>query len=387
VPLGQPGGERPPVDARSAASRPGPPDRQMPDGRPPDRYMAEGRTPDGHGADGRKPDGHGADGRKPDGHRADGHMPDEQSRDWHAPFPLSLRLTLSVHRRGPGDPTLRVDDRGAFWRTSLTPDGPGTLRLTLTRPDTDLSVGMEGALIRASAWGSGASWLLDTLPDLLGAADDPAAFRPDHPRLRELARQLSGLRISRTARVLEALVPAVLEQKVVGVEAHRAWRRLVRWYGSPAPGPAPAAMRVVPAAATLLAIPSWDWHRAGVEAVRARTIANAASVAERLESIATLPAADADRMLRSLPGIGPWTSAEVRQRACGDGDAVSVGDYHIPALVGWNLAGRVTDDAGMLELLAPYAGQRYRVTRLLELGGQGPPRRGPRMSVREYRAF
>jgi 3-methyladenine DNA glycosylase/8-oxoguanine DNA glycosylase len=229
--------------------------------------------------------------------------------------------------------------------------------------------------------------MLDTLPDLLGAADDPAAFQPDHARLRDLVRQLSGLRISRTARVLEALVPAVLEQKVVGIEAHRAWRRLLTWHGSRAPGPAPTGMRVVPDAATWQAVPSWDWHRAGVEAIRARTIANAAGVADRLEGVSALPAADADRMLRSLPGIGPWTSAEIRQRACGDPDAVSVGDYHIPALVGWNLVGRITDDAGMLDLLAPYAGQRYRVTRLLELGDHGPPRRGPRMSVRDYRAL
>lgn len=321
---------------------------------------------------------------------APGSVPDGLSRDWRAPFPVSLRLTLLVHRRGPGDPTLRIDDRGAIWRTSLTPDGPGTLRLTLVQPGIDEGTAAERAtagratMVRAAAWGPGASWLLDTLPDLLGAGDDPAALRPDHPRLRVLIRQLPGLRISRTARVLEALVPAVLEQKVVGVEAQRAWRRLLTWYGSPAPGPAPAGMRVFPAAATWQAIPSWDWHRSGVEAVRARTIASAARVAG-LEAVSSLPAADADRMLRSLPGIGLWTSAEVRQRACGDADAVSVGDYHIPALVGWNLAGQITDDAGMLELLAPFAGQRYRVTRLIELGGNAPPRRGPRMSVRDYR--
>jgi 3-methyladenine DNA glycosylase/8-oxoguanine DNA glycosylase len=334
--------------------------------------------------------------------------PDGLSRNWHAPFPLSLRLTLLAHRRGPGDPTFRIDDRGACWRTSLTPDGPGTLRLTRLRPAAaqvaaagaaaSEDAGSEAAPgeaagsaaavgIRASAWGDGAAWLLATLPGLLGADDDPAAFQPSHPRLRDLVLRLSGLRISRTARVLEALVPAVLEQKVVSIEAHRAWRLLLSWYGSPAPGPAPAGMRVVPSAAAWQAIPSWDWHRAGVEAVRARTIVNAVRVAGRLETISALPAAEADRMLRSLPGIGPWTSAEVRQRACGDADAVSVGDYHIPALVGWTLAGEITDDAGMLELLAPYAGQRYRATRLIELGGAGPPRRGPRMSVRDYRAI
>jgi 3-methyladenine DNA glycosylase/8-oxoguanine DNA glycosylase len=124
-----------------------------------------------------------------------------------------------------------------------------------------------------------------------------------------------------------------------------------------------------------------------VEAVRARTIIAAARAAGRIEEIAAMAAADADRRLRALPGVGPWTSAEVRQRACGDADAVSVGDYHLPADVGWALAGQVVDDAGMLELLAPYAGHRYRATRLVELSGLRPPRRGPRMAVRDYRAF
>lgn len=303
--------------------------------------------------------------------------------DWRAPFGVDIALTLAVHKRGPGDPALRFDASGALWRTSLTPAGPATLRLATTgRP------GQRGTCIEATAWGEGARWLLARVPDLLGVKDEPAAFRPQHPRLRELVRQHPGLRVGRTDRVLEALVPAVLEQKVLGREAHRAWRYLLRSHGLAAPGPAPAGMRVFPPPATWRAIPSWEWHRAGVEAVRARTIAGAAAVAGRLEGTAAMAGADADRLLRSLPGIGPWTAAEVRQRACGDADAVSVGDYHLPAAVGWTLAGdRAADDARMLELLAPYAGQRYRVTRLIELGGGGPPRRGPRLALRDYRAF
>ena len=327
--------------------------------------------------------------------------------DWLAPFSVDMRLTMAVHRRGRRDPTLRVDPAGAIWRTSLTPEGPGTLRLALVRegpipagtvPASPVAAASTapvashgdlrpGTLVRAAAWGPGGRWLLTKVPDLLGASDEPGAFRPLHPGLASLVRRFSGLRISRTERVLEALVPAVLEQKVVGIEAHRAWRLLLTWHGLPAPGPAPAGMRAFPPPEAWRAIPSWDWHRAGVEAVRGRTIANAAAVAGRLEAAGLLPAAEADRSLQSLPGIGPWTSAEVRQRAAGDPDAVSVGDYHIPALVGWTLAGAVTDDAGMLDLLAPYAGQRYRVTRLIELGGGGPPRRGPRMSVRDYRGL
>jgi 3-methyladenine DNA glycosylase/8-oxoguanine DNA glycosylase len=307
--------------------------------------------------------------------------------DWLAPFSVDVRLTMVVHRRGRRDPTFLVDPAGAIWRTSLTPAGPATLRLAARASGSSPGGRQPGTCVQAATWGPGARWLLARVPDLLGARDDPAALRPLHPGLRRLVQRFSGLRISRTGRVLEALVPAVLEQKVVGVEARRAWRLLLAWHGLPAPGPAPAGMRVFPPPSVWQAIPSWDWHRAGAEPAAGQTIAGAAAHAGRLEAAATLPAAEADRMLQSLPGIGPWTSAEIRQRAPGDPDAVSVGDYHIPALVGWTLAGVVTDDAGMLKLLAPYAGQRYRVTRLIELAGGGPPRRGPRMSVRDYRAF
>ncbi len=312
-------------------------------------------------------------------------------REWQAPFGVDVRLTLSPHRRGGRDPAYRVDAAGAVWRTSLTPDGPGTLRVT--------SRGSDNTLVIGQAWGPGAAWLLDTLPAQLGAHDDLSGFTAHHAIVGELTLRHPGLRVGRTSRLFEALVPAVLEQKVVGVEAHRAWRILLGKYGTPAPGPAPQGMRVVPPPRVWARIPSWDWHRAGVEGVRARTIITAADVASRLEQALEHDLAldldpdpdpdpaEADRRLRSLPGIGPWTSAEIRQRAAGDADAVSVGDYHLPKIVGWTLARQITDDAGMLELLAPYAGHRYRVSRLIELGGTAPPRRGPRMSVRDYRAI
>jgi 3-methyladenine DNA glycosylase/8-oxoguanine DNA glycosylase len=252
-------------------------------------------------------------------------------------------------------------------------------------------------VVRGQAWGAGAEWLLETLPSLLGVDDDISRFMAHDAVVLDAFKRHAGLRIGRTSRVFEALVPAVLEQKVVGREAWRAWRWLMRKYGEPAPGPAPQEMRVFPTPEVWRKIPSWDWHRAGAEAVRARTIINAAHHADKLEATTTPPtetcgavvmgSEEADRLLRLLPGVGVWTSAEVRQRAHGDPDAVSVGDYHIPGIVGWALTGRKTDDAGMLELLAPYAGHRYRVTRLLELSGHRPPPRGPRMAVRDYRAF
>jgi len=297
-----------------------------------------------------------------------------REREWCPPWPVDLALALDPHRRGAGDPTLRSVPGGAFWRTSRTPDGPGTLRVALT-----------GGRVAASAWGPGAEWMLETLPELLGDGDDLSGFVPGHEVLRDAARRHPGLRIGRTSRVLEALVPAVLEQKVVSTEARRAWRWLLGRYGEPAPGPAPEGMRVFPPPEVWWSIPSWDWHRAGTEAVRARTVANAARHAGKLEAAGD--SAGADRLLRALPGIGVWTSAEVRQRSHGDADAVSVGDFHLPSLVGWSLSGERADDARMLRLLAPYRGHRHRVSRLLGLGGVRPPARGPRMPVRDYRSF
>lgn len=183
--------------------------------------------------------------------------------------------------------------------------------------------------------------------------------------------------MGRTDRVWEALVPAILEQKVVGREAWRAWRYLLRRYGDRAPGPVPDRMRVPPPPSVWAQIPSWEWHRSGAEPVRMRTIRGATSIdVER----------HADR-LTVLRGVGPWTEAEVRMRAVGDADAVPVGDYHIPSLVGQTLIGEPVDDDGMLELLEPYAGQRGRVVRLCELHGTMPERHGHRMSVRDYRSL
>lgn len=297
------------------------------------------------------------------------------SKYWEPPFVVDVLRTLSVHGRGSSDPTFRVDATGAVWRTSLTPDGPATLRV----------VARKGS-VTADAWGPGASWILAALPAQLGRYDSIDGFDPStHDVLHQAARRYPGLRLSRSDRVMEALVPAILEQKVVSLEAHRAWKILLAKHGTPPPGPAPRGMRVFPDPRTWRKIPSWDWHRAGVEGVRARTIiaaTHAAAAFEREKDSSKL-----DRILRSIPGIGVWTSAETRQRSHGDPDAVSVGDYNLPKAVGWALARRVTDDAGMLELLAPYAGHRHRVTRLVELSGLRPPRRGPRMPVRDYRGF
>jgi 3-methyladenine DNA glycosylase/8-oxoguanine DNA glycosylase len=276
---------------------------------------------------------------------------------------------LGPLRRGPADPTFRATPDGSVWRASRTPLGPGTLRVAL-----------RGGVAEAEAWGPGAEWLLDRLPELLGALDDPDAFEPRH-RLVALARhRRPGLRLTRTGLVLESLIPSILEQKVTTDEAYRAWRLLVRKFGEPAPGPAPGRMHVMPAPRTWALVPSWEWHRAGVDNKRASTILRAVRVAARLEQAVGMEPAEAQARLEVVPGIGPWTSAETVQRSHGAADSVTVGDLHLPGIVGYALAGdRDADDSVMLSLLQPYAGQRHRAARLILLSGCAPPRRAPRM--------
>lgn len=289
--------------------------------------------------------------------------------------PYDLVRTLAPLRRGSGDPQLRLDG-SVLWRACRTPLGAATVRLQ-PRP--------AAGEVAATVWGAGSAWALEQLPHLLGATDDPDEWTPTHSVLRELHRAHAPSPLTRTGLVLEALVPAVLEQKVTGVEAWRSWRELLRRHGEVAPGP--HRLMLPPAPDRLAHLASWDWHLAGVEAKRALTIRTAALRAGRIEECAGLGSAAGRARLEALPGVGPWTSAEVAQRAWGDADAVSVGDYHLPALVGWVLAGRRTDDEGMLALLEAERPHRYRAIRLLELSGRGPARRGPRMSPRQYRSM
>ncbi len=305
-------------------------------------------------------------------------------RGWAPGRPVDLAATLGPLGRGAFDPTVRFVGR-RFWLTALTPAGPGSLSLTVDDP------ARPSAVVTALAWGAGSGWLLDQVPDLLGAGDVGAAeFDPDHPLVREVWRRNQGWRVPCTGLVAQAVVPVVLEQKVTGREARASWRRLVLTFGSAAPGPVPDGMAVVPSPSGWVAIPSWEWHRAGVGPERSAAIVQAMRRADALERTLGLPGAEIDRRLCSLPGIGPWTSAEVRQRAHGDADAVSVGDYHLAAAVVHALTGeRGGDDAAMLALLAPYAGHRYRVVRMTELaGGLGAPleRRGPRYSPLDHRS-
>jgi 3-methyladenine DNA glycosylase/8-oxoguanine DNA glycosylase len=301
----------------------------------------------------------------------------ELTRSWTPPFPLDLRRVLGPVRHGARDPTMRTTPDGTVWRASNTLLGPGTLAL---RRCSD-------GRVTASAWGPGGEWLLDGLPALLGADDDDGGFVAHHPLVAHARRRLPDLRIGATRQVWDMLMPAILEQKVAVIEAHRSWLELCRRFGSPAPGPVPAGLRLAPNPAQVRCIPDWEWHLAGVDHKRRRAILAASLIAHRLEGAVRLGGLAGRNLLCSVPGIGVWTAAETAQRAWGDPDAVSVGDLHLSRVVGWTLLGRPLDDDGMLEVLAPYAPQRQRAVRYIAAYGRRPPRRAPKAALRDYRAM
>lgn len=305
------------------------------------------------------------------------------AREVVAPYPVDVPAVLEPFQRGRHDPAQVIDGHGVVWRTTRTPEGPATLRLAVA------SRARDSAVVSCGAWGPGAEWAVARVPGLLGFADDPAGF-PHHllPRALQRAWERHGrrMRTPRSERVLEALVCAVLEQKVTGVQSRRAWRSLLVEAGEPAPGPVPRPMSVFPTVAALRAVPSWQWHRWGVEPQLSATALRVAGVAGRVEQCVGLPVADARRRLAAIPGIGVWSIAEASQRALGDPDALSLGDYHLANEVVFAFTGeRNGTDDQMVALLAPFAGHRYRVQQLVGLSGLTRPRRGPRITIADHR--
>jgi 3-methyladenine DNA glycosylase/8-oxoguanine DNA glycosylase len=290
---------------------------------------------------------------------------------------VSIGSTLGSLSRGKGDPAYHRTPDGALWRTTRTPEGPATQRIS-----------SADGVVESRSWGPGADWTAARLDVLLGVQDDVSRFDASlHPLVAEQWRTRgAGMRTPRTETVIEVLVAAVLEQRVTGIEARRAWRWLLTAYGDPAPGPAPEHMRVFPRASVVAGVPSWEWHRAGVDGSRAATVARAVSYAGRLEECVAMPPAAARARMEAIPGIGVWTSAEVAARALGDADAVSYGDFHVAKNVVFALTGETDGtDERLAELLEPWAGHRGRVVRLVELTGISRPARGPRYSPLDFR--
>lgn len=296
---------------------------------------------------------------------------------------------------GRHDPCCRMVT-GGFWWATRTSAGPATL-----------SLHRDGAQLEARAYGPGAAWALAQADAVAGLRDDVAGFPAvagRHPVVARLARQHAGLRLPATGQVFARLLRAVFEQKVTGQEAYHAYAATVRHFHQadgrePAPGPgAQLGLLLPPDPQAVVATPYWVFHPFGVEQRRADTLGRAAAAAARLEECQN--AAELTHRLTAIAGIGPWTAAEVARTVFGDPDVVSVGDYHIPHLVSWALAGEARAgarqgepgalapaDIRMLELLEPFRGHRGRVCTLLEHADLAAPRFGPRRPIRSFATF
>ncbi|RKQ36980.1 DNA-3-methyladenine glycosylase family protein [Kocuria tytonis] len=309
---------------------------------------------------------------------------------WTPSGPLHLGQTLRVLGRGGEDPTLRVLGEDCVWLTTRCRGLPVSARFSRAPLEPGANPLERDVLV--AAWGPGARQWLPSAPRWVGEADtwhefeSSPAFEQLPHALRRARHTHPGMRLTATGAVLDRAVVAILEQRVTALEAVRAHRALLRWIAEPAPGPAPHGMRVPPTAEQWRRVPSWRWHRAGVDPARSATVMRTVHRAPALERLALDPdPARVRAALQSIGGIGPWTAAEITQCTHGDPDGVSVFDYHLADHVCWFFDGAPGSDERMLELLEPWRGHRQRVVRLLMASGHRKPSFGPRLSPQDHR--
>ena len=285
------------------------------------------------------------------------------------PTLIDLPRTLAWYRHGRFDPTTRLDG-GSFTRACWTPDGPATVRLRWTTGAPE-----------ARGWGPGADWAVRSVTAMTGADREPPTVPDVHPLVSLAAHRWQGVRTGASGDLYSALLPTILEQRITSGEAKRQWAALCRELGEPAPGPDPTLL-LPPRPDRLAGRPGWWFHPLGIESKRARALTEVARIADRLWDWVSLDPSELGTLLSKIRGVGPWTVGSVLGPVCGDDDAVPVGDYHIPNMVAFNLAGEArADDARMLALLEPFRGLRGRVIRLLGLAGRRAPAFGPRRRI------
>lgn len=251
------------------------------------------------------------------------------------------------------DPTMTLSPHRAF-RATYTPDGVGVIRLTW---------GDEAGKVTVETFGDGAGWLMGQAPSLIGVRDDPSDFAPNDPSVHRLWTRFKGDRVGATGTVWHDLAWTITQQRVHRTDAARQWRALVHAYGDACEDY--DGLYTPPDPERLARAAPWALRAFDIDERRATALIAAARVAGRLHALADLPYGEAERGLRTIPGVGPWTLACLSAFTWGDPDTVILGDSGIPSLIASMLTGaRRADDATMLELLEPYRPHRYRVLRL-----------------------
>ncbi len=266
---------------------------------------------------------------------------------------VDYRLTFAPLAMLAGDPTIRLE-RNAMTRSTITPEGPGAIQARW-QPDS-------GEVI-LTAWGDGASWLLDNGSDLLGASDDATSFAPTDPIVRRLWARFRGDRVARTGTLWHDIAWIIVQQRVHRRDAAMQWRTLVQGMGTPIDGV--EGLLAPPDSARVARTHPTEFRRYGIDSQRAQALVNVAVVATRLQSFVDGPVEEARSPLISISGIGPWTVSCLSAFTWGDPDTVIVGDSGIPSLLSSTLVGeRRANDERMLELLEPYRPHRYRILKL-----------------------
>jgi 3-methyladenine DNA glycosylase/8-oxoguanine DNA glycosylase len=272
--------------------------------------------------------------------------------------PFDLHATFDMQLIGRFDPT---GSRGALSLRKIHLDARGRVVVwRFSRTPTALRIEVHGD----------DGGLLDVMTRQFPLADGADAFEPAHPVLRRLSHGYRGLRLMRVPWTFDVAAATVLQQRVRWRTAYSDFRRVALRFGTRAEGGV-----AFPTSSRLAAVPVARLEAMGIDARRARALHLLAEADARHSFLH--PAADPDavtRRLLSLRGIGPWTAGRVAGLAFGKADAVPVGDLHIPSLVTSALAGEPSGtDKRMLELLAAYPGQRFRVIRLLQWAARRAP--------------
>ncbi|MEV4419837.1 AlkA N-terminal domain-containing protein [Patulibacter sp. NPDC049589] len=230
---------------------------------------------------------------------------------------LDARAVTGLERMGPD---------GSYVRTLALPGGPGVAHL---RPADGPDVRGELRLTDPRD----ADEAVRRLRHLLDLDADPGvvdALLGADPALAASVRERPGLRVLGTVDGLELALRAVIGQQVSVAAARTVLGRVVVAHGpavpaalDPEPGPEP--LRLLPAAATIAALPDEALAMPRSRAATVRRVAAAVSDGT-LDLRAGGDPAAATAALLAVSGVGPWTAGYVAMRALGDRDAFPATD-------------------------------------------------------------
>lgn len=266
---------------------------------------------------------------------------------------------LAYHARDAESACEQVRDRRIF-KALATPDGACVLEISLERVAAWCRVHCDRALGRASM-----RFLHRASLRMLGLTADVAGFETRAARDAHLAPLLArrrGLRLPLTPTVFEGMCWGIIGQQINIAFASALRREIVALAGEQVAG-----MRTHPSAARLADI--------DIAALRARRysrskadylVGAARAVASGGLAIEAMPdgsAADAERRMTQLHGIGTWTARYVLMRGAGFADCAPVGDVALAAALQKLTAAEARPAAAEVEaLMRPFAPHRSLAT-------------------------